>query len=150
MLKTWLFTIILSFCATHVQQRSLPGWLVGIWINPANNVYEEWIKDRDELQGRSFRLVNGDSTVSETIRILWRGDQMVYIPTVIDQNEGKPIEFQMKESSEYTIAFENMNHDFPQNIRYQLIHQDSLVATISGMRGEQNVTIVFPMKRVKN
>ncbi|HQW25329.1 MAG TPA: DUF6265 family protein, partial [Saprospiraceae bacterium] len=71
------------------------------------------------------------------------------IPTVQGMNGGMPVRFTSTTVTDTELTFENPTHDFPQVIRYTLIHPDSLVAEISGITGGQQQKQTFPMKRVK-
>jgi hypothetical protein len=128
-------------------------WLVGTWENNTSNgkTIESWEKLNDStLTGKSVLVKDKDTILLETILIVQRKDHLFYIPSVVNQNEGEAIEFQLTHISENTISFENQNHDFPQKITYTKIHNDSLVAEISGISDEKEKRIQFPMKRHKN
>ncbi|MBL7888216.1 MAG: hypothetical protein JNL24_01620 [Bacteroidia bacterium] len=128
---------------------SRSSWLIGTWVNttPRGKMVEEWKKESDSsFVGKSY-FIKTDTMPAEALKLVQRGNNLFYIPTVINQNGGLPVTFKHTISSESQIVFENPAHDFPQKISYTLINKDSLVAEISGTRNGQPKKIKFPMKR---
>lgn len=127
-------------------------FLLGEWqnITPEGVLTEKWEQKNDSVYiGSSYFIEGRDTSFSETIRLEQRGNQLLYIPTVTDQNSGQPIEFKLFAASPTYVSFGNPQHDFPSKITYTLVTRDSLVAEISGdMNGKAN-TQQFPMKRAK-
>jgi len=128
------------------------SWLIGEWQNNSvkGNASEIWEKKNDSTYfGKSYFVVGKDTVSSETISLEQNGNQLYYIPTVKDQNAGKPVKFMLTSSNSSQLIFENPKHDFPQKISYTLISNDTLLAEISGsIDGKQN-SQKFPMTRVK-
>ncbi len=153
-LSTCIVCLII-FCACSPKQKNniiLAEWLIGSWENkiPKGSIYETWNKVNDyELSGKSYTLKEKDTVVFETIKLVQEQNEMFYIPTVQSQNKGLPVPFTAKKKSKTQLVFENLQHDFPQTISYTKINRDSLVATISGMKNEQEHKQIFPMKRIK-
>lgn len=136
----------------NTQLISQANWLLGSWRHqtPKALFAEEWTKQNDSTYaGNSYTLVNKDTVSSETVQLVQRNGQLYYIPTVKKQNGGLPVSFTLKAATAGTLSFANPEHDFPQTISYQLINQDSLVATISGVSKGQSRSIPFPMRRVR-
>lgn len=113
--------------------------------------YESWTEGKEnELLGTSYFLKNGDTLFKEQIRLVQEEQQLFYIPSVSNQNEGKAIRFAAIKLSDQELLFENKTHDFPQRISYQPLGTDSLLAVVSGHdpeRGERQEA--FPMKRIQ-
>ncbi len=127
-------------------------WLEGTWEvqNGQNAIFESWKKQNDTtLQGISYKLLRGDTILLERIQLLERNDSLLYMPTVSDQNQGRTITFTAIKWKKGFILFENPDHDFPQQISYQRVASDSLLAVISGIRNGLEQARKFPMKRVK-
>ncbi|MDI1255101.1 MAG: DUF6265 family protein [Flavobacterium sp.] len=125
-------------------------WLIGDWENISNEgtLLESWEKKNDStLIGTSFFIQNKDTVFAEQIALEEREKELFYIPTVSDQNNGKPVAFKMTSATEKQVVFENPSHDFPQKITYNLIKKDSLVAEISGFQGGKMHSEVFKMKK---
>lgn len=137
-----------------VQTNNLKkaAWLLGTWANqsPRGIIYESWSSLNDQAySGKSYTLRQQDTILFETIQLVMTDDGLDYIPTVQGMNGGMPVRFTSTTITDTQMIFENPTHDFPQVIRYTLIHPDSLVAEISGITGGQQQKQTFPMKRVK-
>ncbi len=127
-------------------------WIIGTWENKTQrgSIYETWVKiNDDELSGKSYVLKEKDTVIFETIKLIQEQDSLFYIPTVNNQNDGLPVRFALKSSSDKELVFENPKHDFPQIISYTKINTDSLIAEISGIKNGNKRQQTFPMKRVK-
>ena len=121
---------------TTLGQASF-DWLVGIWIisNPNGKVVESWSSlKNDVFQGESYFVkTDGEKIPQETMQIKKKNELWYYIPSVKNQNEGKPISFKMIFMGKTEFISENPVHDFPQRISYRRIG-DELFATIEGQR----------------
>lgn len=146
---------LIALCAWSPKQTndiSIAKWLIGTWENKTQrgSVYETWNKINDnEFSGISYIIKEKDTIVFENIQLLQEQDGLYYIPIVKNQNNGLPVRFTAKETSETQLIFENPDHDFPQIISYTKITTDSLVAEISGTKNGQQRQQKFPMKRLK-
>ncbi len=151
--KSRFYPILILFWLTSCQTQTLlqkTEWLLGTWENKTSKgiIYETWTKQNEqELSAKSYLLQGEDTVFLETVRILQKKDSLFYIPTVANQNEGKSVSFTMTKITPSQMTFENLAHDFPQRISYQKIHEDSLLATISGTRAGQTEQRFFPMSR---
>lgn len=161
-----IFTIIASFTScnnnSNIKSNEIKeikflklekaSWLIGKWQNNSDEgiLQENWEKKNDStLIGASFFVVVKDTTFLESILIEERGNELSYIPTVKNQNDGKPIIFTLTSLNNNQLVFENPSHDFPQKIIYKQVTSDSLVATISGVVKGKEKTQSFPMVRAK-
>ena len=128
-----------------------PDWIVGTWEmkSETGSIFESWTKLEDgHYEGTGYKLVKGEKRIRERIQLMMQNDVYYYIPSVPDQNDGKPISFTCILMTETEMVFENPQHDFPQRISYRLINETSLLAEISGsFRGKQ-VTEQFPLTRI--
>jgi hypothetical protein len=143
---------LLAGCAVDTTKIDLISGLPGIWKMETESevVYESWTQKSDcEFAGTSYLIRAGDTIVLETIRIIEEGEELFYIPTVSNQNDGKPVRFTASLVSSTKLVFENAAHDFPQKISYRWITADSMVAEISGTIGNEIRKREFPMKRIK-
>ncbi|NUQ82133.1 MAG: hypothetical protein HUU10_11045 [Bacteroidetes bacterium] len=134
------------------QQPVQANWLIGTWgiQTKKGRMYEQWMLSPDSsLSGRSYYLKNGDTLVFETMQIISIRDTIFYVPTIFNQNQGKPVRFYSTHLSDTLMTFENPAHDFPQRIAYRRIAADSIVATISGEAGGQLRKQSYPMAREK-
>ncbi len=128
------------------------SWMIGQWQNssPQGVLSENWKQENDSMfSGESFFVVGKDTLFSEAIQIIQEKDELFYIPTVPDQNNGLPVRFKLTTESDSILVFENPDHDFPQRIKYMRIGKDSIVAEISGQSKGESKAEQFAMTRVK-
>ena len=127
-------------------------WLAGDWqsVLAGRGPSESWKKINDStLAGKAIFVVEKDTVFSEGLNLEERNHQLLYVPTVKDQNNNQPVTFTLTSLSQTEWVFENPAHDFPQKITYKRMGNDSIVAGISGIDRGQPRTEVFAMKRVK-
>lgn len=140
------------FAQTSAKKYALmrqANWLRGTWQNksPEGLLVEKWQKLNDSTYtGKSYFLAGKDTAFAESIVLQQRGGKLYYIPTVKNQNNGKPVTFTQKGTG---LVFENPKHDYPQQLTYKQIKPDSLVAEISGMSKGKFKSEKFPMGKVK-
>lgn len=124
-------------------------WLIGTWQNksPEGLLVEKWQKRNDSTYtGKTYFLAGKDTTFAESFVLQQRAGKLYYIPTVKNQNGGKPVTFTQKGTG---LVFENPKHDYPQKLTYKQVKPDSLVAEISGVSKGKFKSEKFPMGRVK-
>lgn len=134
------FILIVSLNANYLlaQKNSIHKIksLVGTWQmnTPKGVVMETWKYSNDStLKGISHFIKNNDTTIQETIEIVFRNEKMYYIPTVNGQNNNSPISFLMIKNENNRYIFENKEHDFPQRIIYNIQSKNSIEASIEGV-----------------
>lgn len=111
------------------------AWLTGLWeMRSGNEVrYESWELANDTtLLGTGFKIRQADTVVLESLMLVFDKSTYWYIPTVPDQNDGKPVSFRLSSSTEKKFVFENPQHDFPQRIIYELFSLDSPAVATPG------------------
>lgn len=132
------------------EQIEKANWLVGEWgsVSKEGTLTETWTKLNDStLTGQTYFVVGKDTVHSESIVLEQKGDSLYYVPTIKNQNEGKPVAFKNTNISDELMIFENKKHDFPQKITYNKISNDSLIAGISGMKDGKENKESYPMKK---
>lgn len=136
-----------------VAQKSNFNWLVGIWSNNEDSVLstEEWVKVNDSLyKGTGVSVFRGDTVFLEKIVIKREGQEVYYIPDVAGEINKETSRFRLtSEIDGKNYIFENQDHDFPQKIIYNLINNDSIFATVEGIKNGKFCQIKFPFHRVK-
>lgn len=143
--------LVLFYSCTKPRPIEQAHWLIGEWehIEGEEHALEIWNeKDDSTLSGRAYSIIISDTVWSERIAIEERSGDLFYVPTVSDQNNGRPVTFILTSSSEGKLVFENPQHDFPQRITYRRLGMDSLVAEISSL-DDPSKKQTFPMSRVK-
>lgn len=141
--------ILFTGCKEDNPMQSFDSW-IGTWTeNQADGVFKEaWTKDSDTLFLGASSMVSGKDTLfQENIRLVLRGKDIFYIPTVPGQNQDKPVEFKLIASSDKSWTFENKAHDFPKQIIYSLNNPNSITATIQGTENNRSKKFSFHLKR---
>lgn len=126
--------------------------LEGLWARTGGDdeLFEEWEKvDNNQLQGRVFRISNGDTVVSEQVTLSRKQHQVVYVASVANQNDQQPIPFFLISWKDKTYVFENPTHDFPKRVVYRIATPDSIHAWIDGGTGETARRVDYHYKRVR-
>ncbi len=140
LILTISFFALLSSCSSKNETFESLSKLEGQWSMKfdQSEVMEKWRLVNDTLmEGISYEINGVDSTVSETVQLVLRGDEIFYIPTTAGQNDGNPIPFKLIKREGEVYSFENPSHDFPTIITYNFIDKTTLKASISGtIRGE--------------
>jgi hypothetical protein len=136
-------------------------WLKGTWEMPTKSgkIYEIWkVESKNVLVGESYRTSNGEKIPLEEIKLKWENGEFWYVPAVSQQNDGNAISFKLKSTiNGNKFTFVNQEHDFPQQITYELkpMHNykhsigDTLMAKIEGEARGQYRSRTFIFLRVK-
>ena len=138
-MKKVISCLVCVFMASQIaaQQTKPLQWMLGVWkiSTPQGMVMEIWEqKDDSTLKGRSvFVKTNKDTIPQENIEMAFRNGEWYYIPTVANQNEGKPVSFKVIFLRSNEFVSENPAHDFPQRIAYRRIKQ-YMYASIEGKK----------------
>lgn len=142
-----LFSLLLVFICSNAsaqfQLKDMQGLygLNGTWESPRKNglLIEQWtFKNDSTLQGYSFIIKNSDSIPQEKALLQYRNGNIQFIASAAAQNNEQPVAFSLIAINNGQYLFENKQHDFPQQISYQLLSSDSMQAFISGpMEGVQ-------------
>jgi hypothetical protein len=125
-------------------------WLIGTWaLEKKVDTYEAWkITNDSTLTGRSYKVNGSDTLVSETVEIIRKQQEIWYIPTVSNQNEGKPVSFKLITHDPVKLTFENKAHDFPNRINYFKEGNHAMHVWIEGMIDGHTKKVSFDMKRI--
>ncbi len=92
------------------------------------------------------RTVSRDSLVEyEFVVLRQQGDRLAYQAHPSGQATATFLSTSVSDSS---LIFENLQHDFPQRVGYDRRGSDSLIAWISGPRGNTIRRIDFPYSRI--
>jgi len=142
--------------AADTPKISRVHWLEGRWLGVytskkagelPTHVNEDWRVYGDRLSSFGVTM-QGDSILDfESVDIRESGPYLIYEAHPKGQ---KPAVFHSIEIGEKSVVFENLAHDFPQRVAYELVSDDSLLAWIEGP-GKDGKTkrIQFPYRRVK-
>lgn len=140
--------LLLAAQALEAQQVNALGWMAGCWrqLEAGVMVEELWLAPAGGTMIGMSRTVEDDSTRST--------EQMVIRPAVSGglvfeaaPSGQEPGAFLAAVVSDTLVIFENLTHDFPQQIRYSRLPGDSLLATISGTVRDRLRSITFRYNR---
>lgn len=132
-MKYILISLMLSGVNNIVfAQSDFPGFLQGTWKMEGKETYEHWDRLNDNsLKGFSYGIKNGQIIISEYLDISRTENDIIYTATVINQNQGNGINFNLTQSDSI-YAFENPDHDFPKKIVYKKLNHKEIVVQVSG------------------
>jgi hypothetical protein len=125
--------------------------LSGLWITKRANgdIYEQWARTGEsEFAGKSYKVLKTDTILLETMKLYYSGGEIVFAPVAARQNDEKEVIFKLKSIQGSKFVFENLQHDFPQRIVYDIKSQDSLYAYIEGKIESKNKRIDYPYNRM--
>lgn len=126
-----IFTVIFAF--NGKTELDTFQFLEGTWKVENKENYETWKKsDLVTFEGNAYQIKAEKKTISEYLRIKSVGDQIIYSATVLNQNDGKPIDFVLNKTVKNKFSFENLQHDFPKKIQYTVINKTTLFVEVLG------------------
>jgi len=108
-------------------------FLIGTWKIEDLDSYESWGKvSASEFKGETYKLVQGGKTITETLVLAAKDGEVIYEATVLNQNNGQAVPFQLNTNDNQMISFENLTHDFPTRIQYKVISDSKILVKVSG------------------
>lgn len=139
---------LLAASPLPAQQVASLGWMAGCWrqLDAGVTVEEVWLAPLGGTMVGVSRTVEDDSTRSTEQMVIRPGlsGGLVYEASPSGQ---PPAAFVSTTVSDTLVVFENLTHDFPQQIRYSHAGRDSLVAVVSGTVRERLRSIAFRYAR---
>ena len=118
-------------------------FMVGSWRGQGDggSVEEHWMDaDGGMMVGMSRSVRPGKPAFFEFLRVEQTKDGLVYQAAPAGR---RPVPFKLVESGAHKATFENLEHDFPQRIRYWLDEQGQLRARVEDKDGKKGVDFVF-------
>ena len=133
----------------RTRAAELPRWIAGCWAGSrgAERFSERWIvADGNTLLGVAHTLKGSTLSAFEFLRIVVRGDELVYIA---QPGGAPPTEFVAApaDQSPSAITFANPKHDFPKRVGYRMPGPDALTAWIDGGADGKAPRIEFVMSK---
>jgi uncharacterized protein YciI len=130
-MKKWIAVFLMIPAYFVSGQSGFPKFLDGTWKSDSGEIYEHWnLLNNKTMKGFSYKMKNGELIVSEYLDISGTGDDVIYTATVINQNQGRGIDFKLIKSDSVYI-FENPNHDFPKRIVYKKLSESDMLVQVS-------------------
>lgn len=146
--------LLLSFSYPKTDNKNIMKTLSiikGSWQMQTRkgSIIEEWdFGKHNNYIGKSFKTTYNDTILMENLEIKIIGKSIYYIASVLDQNNQNPIYFKLIKFNNNTYTFENKKHDYPQQITYNFVTNDSLIATISGSKNNKILSSKFIYNRI--
>ncbi|MEX1187878.1 MAG: DUF6265 family protein [Bacteroidia bacterium] len=152
--KLCIVAAFLCLTSNGLNSQSFNDWksVIGNWeFTTEKGIFsEEWKSENDSTFSGigTYRLTNGDTVMSESLKIVQTKGETYYIAQVNDQNEGKEVWFKLTFREDSQWYFENKSHDFPQGISYSLNSPNLLNAWIEGKKNGNINRQFFYFKRM--
>jgi len=128
-------------------------WILGSWSNESRQgiIGESWdIVNDSVFSGKGYALAkDGDTTFSESLRLLMHEGFLYYVPTVQGQNDDQPVWFKITGKGENFFTSENKSHDFPQLIKYTLESPEALHVLLEGIVDSVETKREFRFRKAK-
>jgi len=121
------------------------AFMSGSWRSPDGSNEEHWMMPAGDKMIGMARLIAGDRTFFEYLRIEASPDGS--IAYVAMPQGGKPTPFGLVSLENNRAVFENPAHDYPQRIIYSLGDDGNMTARIEGKQGGQDKYTDYPMIR---
>lgn len=150
----FILVLTLSACKKSKEESKIlvADWLPGKWENKTadGTLLEIWKKTNDSLyDGVSYFIKAKDTLHFETLQLIQKGENLSYISSIRGQNDDKPATFNLLNSSEKQLVFENPKIEYPKNIIYNQTSKDDLDILISGIQKGKPSQEKYKMKRLK-
>lgn len=132
MTMKYFFTIIIILISNLCfAQTTIPDFLLGTWKMENKETFEHWdILNDDTLKGFSYKIKDGQMEITEYLDIVKNNNKVFYTATVLNQNQGKSVDFEMTKTDS-AVTFENFNHDFPKQIVYKQLSDTEIFVKVS-------------------
>ena len=109
-------------------------WMLGNWEAQSEKrvTHESWVQvspQTYEGAGHVVSKATGEISSAESIRLVAMSGEMFYIPKAA--HNALPIAFKLTDCSSASVVFENKDHDFPRQLKYERVGSDSLFVYVS-------------------
>lgn len=143
MKKVFFFLLIISSISCSKVNLSGFSFLEGTWKINNEEKFEYWEKENSDLFiGFVYKWIEGKRVKVESLSIRKISGEVIYEATVPNQNNGKPIRFELVSNKNDSFVFQNLKHDFPKRIIYEVLSKDSINVTLIGENEEFNFKYV--------
>lgn len=139
-----------EICEEDFSSEFVLDKLVGTWKNEDGIHFERWKKtDSAHYISDVYKLNGTDTIYLEFAKIYFSNENWNFENWVKGQNNNKNVVFTSEKWDESQISFKNPAHDFPTEIRYLVVSDSILRATIFGKNelGNQD-SIQFNYRRL--
>ncbi|ANO52946.1 hypothetical protein BA177_02870 [Woeseia oceani] len=140
--------LLLTSLPVQAADINTLNWLAGCWQHDnaeAGNV-EVWTRPAGgTMLGASRTVRDGQTVAWEYLRI--EADERGQLSYIASPSGQTTTRFRMARLATHDVVFENLQHDFPQRIRYRQLASGQLLASIEGESKGQNRLIEFLLSR---
>jgi Domain of unknown function (DUF6265) len=156
MLKMFVLLLI-SASTFYAAQTSVTSdlsalsWMTGHWTGLDGKVEMEefWLSPKgNSMLGLHRDVANGKTMMFEFLRIDATPEGITYWASPRGRAPATP--FRLKELRENYVAFENLQHDFPQRIIYWMEKDGSLRAKVEGTMNGKAASEEWSWTKAKN
>lgn len=136
-----LLSLFLISCECDDTPK-FPVWLDGCWYTMFDSTksVEIWSIEEEKMVGNSYAITKTDTIHLEALVIQKNESGLEFSAKVFEQNDGKPIVFNVIQSDTVLIC-ENMKHDFPQRITYHKPVDNTMLIEIYGQDNEMTLEL---------
>lgn len=116
------------------QQATLPQWLLGNWVTPAEDIAEYWTSvSATEFTGTAFgqNPKTLDYEMTEVLKLSVQDGILVYTAIIDNGKYTASFTHNTELSGEDDLVMDFKNNDFPQRLHYHRQHDDTLRVTLS-------------------
>ncbi len=141
--------MVLSASAEAQIPDVFKSWL-GCWeFSKGDTLYREcWRAESPEVfKGLGLNILGSDTLFQERITLSAAPDAIHYTVLGADSDPSKSVRFTCQNWSGAELIFENLEHDFPQQIVYRQVGSDVLEAYIEGFIQGEKQRMNFPYRR---
>lgn len=139
-----LFNLVVSYNIARTDSTGTTSladlsWLAGYWFaqDSLHTTEEIWLAPHDSIMlGMNRTTINNNRASFEYLRIEQENEGIIYYASPSGK---KPVAFHLTYLSPTKVVFENPNHDFPQQISYELIGDQNVLVTIAGTTGSKKM-----------
>lgn len=108
-----------------------------------------WHKENDSTySAESFIVSQKDTIFYEQVKLEQRNQEINLVVKTRGQKDNEAVSFKLRFANAEVLVFGNPRHDFPTQITYTKIGNDSLYAEVSGLAEGQERKIGFPFKKI--
>lgn len=110
-------------------------WLEGNWYEETDeySFFESWKWQNNLLNGYAFMIINNDTVFEEFLKITYNEDGKIFYIVSFSPNIGAgSVAFELIKAENNMLHFYNNTNDYPQNLIYKFLSQDSIYVIISG------------------
>ncbi len=122
----------------NIPQLEKAKWLIGKWVKNSGDttMTEKWEKVSDtHYKGSIHYILGGTDTIfSRKLELYEKAGKVTYTMVIEDENNGKPIPFNMTSATNTKIVFEDPKRQYPRKITYTKTGDNSMTTELSGIQ----------------